>query len=148
MATASADLQGITARLPHIAGLGADAIWIRPSSRRRCGTSLRRLELCRCRSYLRALEDFDALIARPPARLRVMIDLVLSHTPTSIPGSSKALQPQQCESGLVFWADSKPDGTRPTIGCRFSAVRLASGITPACNIICTTFSPRSRPQSA
>ena len=29
------DLQGIIERLPHIAGLGADAIWIRRSSPRR-----------------------------------------------------------------------------------------------------------------
>src|SRR5690606_30085820 len=76
------DLPGITARLDHVAGLGADAIWISPfftSPMKDFGYDVS--DYCGVDPMFGTLADFDALVARAhDLDLRVMIDLVLSHT--------------------------------------------------------------------
>ena len=76
------DLAGIVQRLPHIAELGADAIWISPfftSPMKDFGYDVS--DYCDVDPMFGALADFDAVIARAhDLGLRVMIDLVLSHT--------------------------------------------------------------------
>jgi glycosidase len=60
------DLAGIIHRLPHVAELGVDAIWISPFFRSpMLGFRLRRQRLPRRRSDVRHAGDFDALIAAP-----------------------------------------------------------------------------------
>ncbi|MCU0816971.1 MAG: alpha-amylase family glycosyl hydrolase, partial [Cypionkella sp.] len=76
------DLPGITERLDHIARLGADAIWISPfftSPMKDFGYDVS--DYCDVDPMFGTLADFDALIARAhQLGLKVMIDLVLSHT--------------------------------------------------------------------
>jgi glycosidase len=58
------DLKGITARLPHIASLGVDAIWISPfftSPMRDFGYDVS--DYCDVDPMFGTLADFDALIA-------------------------------------------------------------------------------------
>ena len=81
------DLPGITSRLDHIAKLGADAIWISPfftSPMKDFGYDVS--DYCDVDPMFGRLADFDALVARAhDLGLRVMIDLVLSHTSDAHP---------------------------------------------------------------
>ena len=81
------DLAGITQRLPYIASLGVDAIWISPffqSPMKDYGYDV---------SDYRAIDpmfgdmdDFDILLASAhKLGLRIMVDLVLSHTSNQHP---------------------------------------------------------------
>jgi len=110
------DLRGITRRLDHIAGLGVDAVWISPvfrSPMKDFGydvSDYRDID-----PLFGTLADFDALVARAHALgLRVMIDLVLSHTSDQHPWfhESRASR-QNPRADWYVWADPKPDGTPP-----------------------------------
>jgi alpha-glucosidase len=71
------DLGGIVQRLPHIAGLGADAVWISPfftSPMKDFGYDVS--DYCDVDPMFGTLSDFDAVVARANAlNLKVMIDL-------------------------------------------------------------------------
>ena len=110
------DLPGITARLDHISGLGADAIWISPfftSPMKDFGYDVS--DYCDVDPMFGSLADFDALVARAhELGLRVMIDLVLSHTSDQHPWfkESRANRTNPRADWYV-WAEPKPDGTPP-----------------------------------
>src|SRR5689334_22260095 len=76
------DLKGITARLPHVASLNVDAIWISPfftSPMKDFGYDVSNYN--GVDPIFGLLADFDDLIAEAHRLgIRVMIDLVLSHT--------------------------------------------------------------------
>lgn len=76
------DLKGITARLPHIAALGADAIWISPfftSPMKDFGYDVS--NYVDVDPMFGSLADFDGMIAEAHRlNIKVMIDLVISHT--------------------------------------------------------------------
>ncbi|MBD3764136.1 MAG: DUF3459 domain-containing protein [Rhodobacterales bacterium] len=110
------DLPGITRRLDHIAALGADAIWISPfftSPMKDFGYDVS--DYCDVDPMFGRLADFDALVARAhDLGLRVMIDLVLSHTSDRHPWfrDSRASR-TGARADWYVWADPKPDGTPP-----------------------------------
>lgn len=110
------DLVGITQRLPYIADLGADAIWISPffkSPMKDFGydvSNYRDID-----PMFGNLDDFDQLIDKAhELDLKVMIDLVLSHTSDQhawfTESSSSRDNPKH---DWYVWADSKPDGSPP-----------------------------------
>ncbi|OAP41030.1 alpha-glucosidase [Sinorhizobium glycinis] len=110
------DLKGITARLPHVAALGADAIWISPfftSPMRDFGYDVS--NYTDVDPIFGTLKDFDALIAEAHRLgLRVMIDLVLSHTSDQHPWFVESRSSRSnTKADWYVWADSKPDGTPP-----------------------------------
>ncbi len=110
------DLPGITARLDHIAGLGADAIWISPffpSPMKDFGYDVS--DYCGVDPIFGTLADFDALVARAGTLgLKVMIDLVLSHTSDRHPWFQESRQSRDnAKADWYVWADPKPDGTPP-----------------------------------
>ncbi|ANH02892.1 alpha-glucosidase [Shinella sp. HZN7] len=110
------DLRGITERLAHVASLGVDAIWISPfftSPMKDFGYDVSDYQ--DVDPIFGVLADFDALIAEAHRlNIRVMIDLVLSHTsdkhPWFIESRSRRTNPR---ADWYVWADSKPDGTPP-----------------------------------
>lgn len=110
------DIKGITARLPHIAALGADAIWISPffpSPMRDFGYDVS--NYTDVDPMFGTLSDFDALIAEAHRlRIKVMIDLVISHSSDQhawfIESRSSRVNPK---ADWYVWADAKPDGTPP-----------------------------------
>ena len=111
------DLPGITARLDHVAGLGADAIWISPfftSPMKDFGYDVS--DYCDVDPMFGTLGDFDALVARAhDLGLRVMIDLVLSHTSDAHPWFAESRRNRtNPKADWYVWADPKPDGTPPT----------------------------------
>ncbi len=110
------DLNGITSRLPHIASLGVDAIWISPfftSPMKDFGYDVS--DYCDVDPMFGTLADFDALIdAAHALGLKVMIDLVLSHSSDLHPWfvESRASRDNPRADWYV-WSDPQPDGTPP-----------------------------------
>ncbi|MBD8652718.1 alpha-glucosidase [Rhizobium sp. CFBP 13726] len=110
------DLKGISARLPHIAALGADAIWISPffpSPMKDFGYDV--ANYSDVDPMFGTLSDFDGLIAEAHRLgLKVMIDLVMSHSSDQhswfIESRSSRYNPK---ADWYVWADAKPDGTPP-----------------------------------
>ncbi|MGE0281119.1 MAG: alpha-glucosidase family protein [Rhizobiaceae bacterium] len=110
------DLKGIVQRLPYVAELGADAIWISPcfkSPMRDFGydvSDYRAID-----PMFGTLEDFDALIAEAHRLgLKVMIDGVISHTSDEHPWFAESRKDRtNPRADWYVWADPKPDGTPP-----------------------------------
>jgi alpha-glucosidase len=110
------DLLGIVERLPYVAGLGVDAVWIAPfftSPMKDFGYDVS--DYCDVDPLFGSLADFEAVVSTAHALgLRVMIDLVLSHTsdhhPWFVESRSSRDNPR---ADWFVWADPKPDGTPP-----------------------------------
>jgi len=110
------DLRGITQRLPHITSLGVDAVWISPfftSPMKDFGYDVS--NYCDVDPMFGTLADFDALVSRAhELGVRVMIDLVLSHTSDQHPWfvESRA-STDNAKSDWYVWSEPNPDGTPP-----------------------------------
>jgi alpha-glucosidase len=110
------DLNGMIGRLPYIAALGADAVWISPfftSPMKDFGYDVS--DYCDIDPMFGTLADFDALIKEAHRLdLKVMIDLVLSHTADVHPWFRESRSSRDnARSDWYVWADAKPDGTPP-----------------------------------
>ena len=110
------DLKGIIRRLPYIAALGVDAIWISPffkSPMKDFGYDVS--DYCDVDPMFGTLADFDALIAEAHRLgLKVMIDQVLSHTADQHPWFKESRSSRDNpKADWYVWADAKPDGTPP-----------------------------------
>ena len=110
------DLKGIAVRLPHVAALGVDAIWVSPfftSPMRDFGYDVSNYE--DVDPIFGSLADFDAMVAEAHRLgIKVMIDLVLSHSsdrhPWFVESRSSKDNPK---ADWYVWVDAKPDGTPP-----------------------------------
>ncbi|MDM9621663.1 alpha-glucosidase [Rhizobium sp. S96] len=110
------DLKGITQRLPYIASLGVDAIWLSPffkSPMADMGYDVS--DYCDVDPIFGTLADFDELMAAAHGLgIRVIIDQVISHTsdvhPWFVESRSSRTNPK---ADWYVWADPKPDGTAP-----------------------------------
>jgi alpha-glucosidase len=110
------DLRGIVQRLPYIASLGVDAVWISPfftSPMKDFGYDV--ADYREVDPMFGTLAAFDALVyAANSLGLKVMIDLVLSHTSDQHAWFSESRQcPDNPKSDWYVWADARPDGTPP-----------------------------------
>ena len=110
------DLLGIVQRLPYIASLGVDAVWISPfftSPMKDFGYDVS--DYCDVDPMFGTLADFDALVdTAHRLGIRVMIDLVLSHTSDQHPWFAESRASRDgARSNWYVWADPKPDGTPP-----------------------------------
>lgn len=110
------DLAGIIHRLPHVAELGVDAIWISPFFRSPMldfgydVSDYRDVD-----PIFGTLGDFDALIQRAHGLgLKVLIDLVLSHTSERHPWFQESRSSREnARADWYVWADARPDGSPP-----------------------------------
>ncbi|MBX2880997.1 MAG: alpha-glucosidase family protein [Granulosicoccus sp.] len=110
------DLAGITERLPHVASLGADAIWISPffqSPMKDFGYDVS--DYRAVDPIFGTLADFDMLVSRSKELgIKVIIDLVLSHTSDQHPWFKESKESRNNpRHDWYVWADSKPDGSPP-----------------------------------
>ena len=111
------DLRGIIGRLPHIASLGVDAIWLSPF----CKSPMADMgyDVSDYRDVdpmFGTLADFDALLTQAHRLgLRIVMDLVISHTSDKHPwfAESRASRDNP-KADWYVWADARPDGTAPT----------------------------------
>lgn len=110
------DLPGITQRLEHIAKLGADGIWLSPffkSPMKDFGYDVS--DYRDVDPMFGTLDDFKIMLARAHALgLKVMIDLVLSHTSDQHPWFSESrANKTNPKADWYVWADAQHDGTPP-----------------------------------
>ncbi|CAN7405350.1 beta-galactosidase BglA [Rhizobium sp. LjRoot258] len=110
------DLRGITRRLPYIASLGVDAIWLSPffkSPMADMGYDVS--DYCDVDPIFGTLADFDEMMtAAHGFGIKVVIDQVISHTsdvhPWFVESRSSRTNPK---ADWYVWANPKPDGTAP-----------------------------------
>ncbi|WP_371416843.1 alpha-amylase family glycosyl hydrolase [Sphingosinicella sp. BN140058] len=110
------DLPGVTARLDHVASLGADAIWLSPfftSPMKDFGYDI--ADYRAVDPIFGTLEDFDRLLARAHGLgLKVVIDQVYSHTSDQHAWFQESRQSRDNpKADWYVWADAKPDGSPP-----------------------------------
>lgn len=110
------DLRGITERLPYIAELGVDGIWISPfftSPMRDFGYDV--ADYCDVDPIFGSLDDFDTLMTKAHALgLKVIIDQVFAHTSDEHDWFADSRTSRTSEkSDWYVWADAKPDGSPP-----------------------------------
>lgn len=110
------DLPGLLARLPHVASLGVDAIWLSPVFRSPMAdfgydvSDYRDVD-----PVFGTLADLDRVIGRAHALgLRVLLDWVPNHTsdrhPWFLESRSSRTSPRR---DWYVWRDRKPDGSPP-----------------------------------
>ncbi|MDR7191479.1 alpha-glucosidase family protein [Luteimonas terrae] len=110
------DLPGIIAKLPYVAGLGVDAIWVSPffrSPMHDYGYDI--ADQCDVDPMFGTLDDFDTLLATAHGLgLKVMIDQVFSHTSNAHAWflESRASRDNP-KADWYVWADARADGTAP-----------------------------------
>ena len=110
------DLRGLLNRLPYLADLGIDAIWITPffpSPMFDSGYDVSDYQMVDPR--FGSLDDFDAIIATAHALgLKVIIDQVYSHSSHLHPWFIESQSaPESKYADWYVWADAKPDGSPP-----------------------------------
>jgi len=110
------DLNGVTERLDYIASLGVDAIWLSPfftSPMDDFGYDVSDYE--DVDPMFGSLADFDRMTRAAHERgLKVMIDLVISHTSDQHAWFKESRSSKDnARADWYVWADSKPDGTPP-----------------------------------
>ena len=111
------DLTGITRRLPHIAELGADCIWLSPvfqSPQDDMGYDVS--DYLAIDALFGDLDDFDRLIATAhDLGLKVIVDQVLSHTSDKHEWFAQSRTSRDNDKADWYvWADPEPDGSPPT----------------------------------
>ena len=112
----SGDLQGITARLPYLAELGVEMLWLSPifkSPMADMGYDVS--DYVAIDPLFGTMEDFETLIARAhDLGLKVIIDQVISHSSDQHPFFTESRQnAHNPKADWYVWADPKPDGSPP-----------------------------------
>jgi alpha-glucosidase len=110
------DLPGIIERLDYVAGLGVEAIWLSPFFKSPMADFGYDVSDYRAVDPLfGAMDDFDRLLQRAHGLgLKVMIDMVLSHTSAEHPWFTESRQDRSNErADWYVWADARPDGGPP-----------------------------------
>ncbi|WP_221089010.1 alpha-amylase family glycosyl hydrolase [Deinococcus aquaedulcis] len=110
------DLRGITRRLPYVASLGVQAVWLSPifrSPMRDFGYDV--ADYCDIDPLFGTLADFDALVAEAHRLgLKVMLDYVPNHTSSDHAWFQAALSGQGSDKrDWYVWRDPAPDGGVP-----------------------------------
>ena len=110
------DIPGIIKRLPYIALLGVDAIWLSPiftSPMKDMGYDVS--NYYDIDSLFGTLEDFKEMVAKAhELGLKVMIDQVISHSSDQHPFFKESRESRDnAKADWYVWADPKPDGSPP-----------------------------------
>jgi len=110
------DLRGITARLPYVASLGVEAVWLSPiftSPMRDFGYDV--ADYVDIDPLFGTLEDFDAFAAEAHRLgLKVMLDYVPNHTSSDHAWFQQALTGRESEKrDWYVWRDPAPGGGVP-----------------------------------
>ena len=141
------DLRGVISRVPYLAALGIDAVWLSPFYPSALADGGYDVDDYRdVDPRLGTLADFDEMTARLHAhRIKVIVDIVPNHTSAGTPGSARRWprrrdrRPGAGTSSAT--ASARTDPSRPRTGFPCSAARPG----PACltgSGTCTC-SPRS-----
>ena len=110
------DLPGIAARMGYIADLGVDAVWISPFfASPMCDFGYDVSDYRAVDPIFGTLADFDAVLAEAHKYgLKVMIDLVVSHTSNRHPWFVESSRDRtNAKADWYTWVDPRADGTPP-----------------------------------
>ena len=110
------DLRGITSRLPYIASLGVDAVWLSPifeSPMKDFGYDVS--DYRSIAPEFGTLSDFTELLREAHGLgLKVMLDLAMSHTSDQHPWFRESSQSRENpKADWYVWSDPAPDGLPP-----------------------------------
>ncbi|THF88844.1 DUF3459 domain-containing protein [Deinococcus sp. KSM4-11] len=110
------DLRGITARLPYLASLGIEAVWLSPiftSPMRDFGYDV--ADYCDIDPLFGTLADFDELVTGAHALgLKIMLDYVPNHTSSDHAWFQEAIGSRDsAKREWYVWRDPAPDGGPP-----------------------------------
>ena len=110
------DLRGIVERVPYIASLGVDYVWLNPFfPSPGCDNGYDVSDYCAVDPAMGSLEDFDDLVAALGAHgIGVMLDMVLNHTSTEHEWFQRALAGEQRYRDYFYIRPPKADGSLPT----------------------------------
>ena len=111
------DLKGILARLPYVASLGVEGVWLSPvfaSPMRDYGYDIS--DYTAIDPLFGTLEDFDAVVAEcHRLGMMIIVDQVYSHTSTDHAWFNESRQNRtNPKADWYVWADPKADGAAPT----------------------------------
>jgi alpha-glucosidase len=112
------DLQGITSRVPYLAALGVDAVWLSPFYPSALADGGYDVDDYRdVDPRLGTLEDFDAMVAAlHQAGIRVIVDIVPNHTSNRHAWFQEALaapKDSPARDRYIFRDGRGPDGAEP-----------------------------------
>ena len=112
------DLAGITSRVPYLAGLGVDAVWLTPFYPSALADGGYDVDDYRdVDPALGSLADFDAMVDRlHGAGIRVMVDIVPNHTSNRHPWFREAIRTRRdspSRQRYIFRDGIGPDGASP-----------------------------------
>ncbi|QJP16174.1 DUF3459 domain-containing protein [Starkeya sp. ORNL1] len=110
------DLEGVRRRLPYLAGLGIDAVWISPfypSPMADFGYDV--ADYCGVDPIFGTLEDFDALVGDAHRLgLRIILDFVPNHTSARHPWFAESRTGRaSAKRDWYIWREPAPDGGPP-----------------------------------
>ncbi|WP_027108124.1 alpha,alpha-phosphotrehalase [Lacticigenium naphthae] len=110
------DLNGVREKLPYLADLGVDMIWLNPfyqSPQNDNGYDV--ADYCSVDPMFGTMEDFDDLLAEAKKRgMDLMLDMVLNHTSTAHEWFQKALAGEKKYQDYYILREPKEDGSYPT----------------------------------
>ena len=139
------DLRGVADRLPYLARLGIDAVWLTPffaSPMRDFGYDI--TDHCAIDPSFGTMDDFDALVAAAHEHgIKVVLDFVPNHTSDLHPWFQESRASRESPSAT---GTSGATATRPTTGSRCSAAGRGSGTRRRARATTTPTSP-SNPTS-
>ena len=110
------DLNGVRTKLPYLASLGVDAVWISPFFKSPMKDFGYDVEDHRSVDPMFGTDtDFDHLIAdAKQLGIKIIVDLVLSHVSDTHPWFQDASRSKDSEySNHFVWADAQADGSPP-----------------------------------
>lgn len=110
------DIKGITQKLPYVASLGVDAVWISPfmkSPQKDFGYDVS--DYCAIDPMFGTMDDFKEMLSCAHGlNLKIIIDLIYSHTSDQHPWFQESRKTcDNPKSDWYVWAAPKADGTPP-----------------------------------
>ncbi|MCV3296458.1 MAG: alpha,alpha-phosphotrehalase [Oenococcus sp.] len=110
------DLRGIIEKLPYLAKLGIDYLWLNPifpSPQRDNGYDIS--DYCAIDPVFGTMADFEELVAKAAAdHISIMMDMVFNHTSTAHIWFQKALAGDKKYQNYYILRPKKADGSAPT----------------------------------
>ncbi|MES3036859.1 MAG: alpha-amylase family glycosyl hydrolase, partial [Bdellovibrionota bacterium] len=110
------DLKGLCAKLPYLASLGVDMVWVSPffkSPMKDFGYDVS--DYCAVDPLFGSMEDFEQIIQKATGfGIQIMVDMVLSHSSDQHPWFTESRKDKtNPKANWYVWADAKADGSPP-----------------------------------
>ena len=135
------DLQGITSRVPYLASLGIDAVWLSPFYPSALADGGYDVDDYRdVDPRLGTLADFDEMIgALHAAGLKLIVDIVPNHTSNRHDwfrrGAGRRRRARPARDRYIFRDGKGPDGVAAAVGLAVGVRRIGLGAGPGRSVV-------------